>query len=144
MTEVYEIIDDMYDALKSKLDELVTDGTLQEVIEGFREELPSSYPVVYLQIADQRLEEATVSKDTVILEADVVVESFSASSHGIGMKEARDLGWKVYSKLVEDRTLGGNVDYSRITQEEIETEMYPDGYLFHVNIYVELHKWYLG
>jgi len=143
MTSPYEIEGEMFDALCTKLQELVTNGTLVDLIIGFDELIPDDFPVAYVEIADERFEAVTPNKDQYVMEVDVTVEHFD-EEYRIGQQKIRQIAMKVYEQLTSDRQLGGDVDICNVESFETEVEMLPDGFLFHKTLTVTLTRWLFG
>jgi len=133
----------MFQALISKLEELKTSGVFEDVIIGFEEDFPTSYPVLYVEIMDERFEPATANKDQYVMEINVVIEYFD-SDYQEGQSKVRELAMRVYEALVNDRRLSDNVDQCNVESLDTEVEAHPDGFLFHKNMTVTLTKWWFG
>jgi len=140
---LYEIEQTMFSALVDKLKELVTDGTVNDVIVGFEEDYPDDYPVIYVEIADESFEAVTPNKDQYVMSLDVVVEHFD-SDYREGQERVREVAMRVYEKLVNDRTLSDAVDVLNVTNFDTEVTALPDGFLFEKTLSVDMIKWLFG
>ena len=140
---MYVTEQNMFDALVSKLNELVSDGVFKEVIVGFQEDYPNEFPVIYVEILDERFEPATVNKDDYIVEVGVVVETFN-EDYQEGQEQIRELAMRVYEKLISDRTLGGDVDVLNVEAMDTTSEAVPDGFIFDKGLTVTLSRWLIS
>jgi len=130
----------IYSALKTKLQELVSSGVLAKVFEGFEENLSDVYPAVYIDVVSHGFEAITPNKDEFRMEVDLEVECFN-EEYSLGKEEARKVVMQIRDHLVADRTLSNTADVLHVESHDFEAEAYPDGYLFHGTISVEIVRW---